>query len=311
MELCTGSEDRSCYVYDIRQTAVVQKYRLCQPHTDTVTALAFHPWFPQLVTEALDEFENVHYNSIESSPTTKDDWGPQLRTCQDARSGASEMLLQTSMGAEFKKSESLLRRNSDVLDNFCTLKDLCIAITMTASDDELDKLLNDANLTDKMEEDNVAPITEECIATVLSEVAGDHVSVLSREVYRPLCHWTKTPKENKSDSPSVLWAASSFSSLLSQLFLPVSTMYYKARMGFNTGIIYLPLPHLLSNKFPSSTHSGPKAVKATGTEGRDQAQTQLYCDDHGNVTESRCRIHKALQHLELTYHYYLWCLRIG
>ncbi|PRP75412.1 WD repeat domain protein, partial [Planoprotostelium fungivorum] len=44
------SEDRSCYVYDIRQTAVVQKYRLCQPHTDTVTALAFHPWFPQLVT---------------------------------------------------------------------------------------------------------------------------------------------------------------------------------------------------------------------------------------------------------------------
>ncbi|PRP89494.1 hypothetical protein PROFUN_01357 [Planoprotostelium fungivorum] len=33
----------------------------------------------------------------------------------------------------------------------------------------------------------------------------------------------------------MLWAASSFSSLLSQLFLPVSTMYYKARMGFNTG----------------------------------------------------------------------------
>ncbi|PRP74963.1 hypothetical protein PROFUN_15996 [Planoprotostelium fungivorum] len=29
----------------------------------------------------------------------------------------------------------------------------------------------------------------------------------------------------------MLWAASSFSSLLSQLFLPVSTMYYKARIG--------------------------------------------------------------------------------
>ncbi|PRP74477.1 hypothetical protein PROFUN_06606 [Planoprotostelium fungivorum] len=62
----------------------------------------------------------------------------------------------------------------------------------------------------------------------------------------------------------MLWAASSFSSLLSQLFLPVLTMYYKARMGFNTGITYLPLLHLLSNKFSSSTHSGPKAVKATG-----------------------------------------------
>ncbi|PRP75198.1 hypothetical protein PROFUN_15961 [Planoprotostelium fungivorum] len=62
----------------------------------------------------------------------------------------------------------------------------------------------------------------------------------------------------------MLWAASSFSSLLSQLFLPVSTMYYKARMGFNTGITYLPLLHLLSNKFSSSTRSGTQAVKATG-----------------------------------------------
>ncbi|PRP76705.1 hypothetical protein PROFUN_14933 [Planoprotostelium fungivorum] len=32
-------------------------------------------------------------------------------------------------------------------------------ITMSAFDDELDKLLNKADLTDKMEEDNVAPIT--------------------------------------------------------------------------------------------------------------------------------------------------------
>ncbi|PRP76601.1 hypothetical protein PROFUN_15010 [Planoprotostelium fungivorum] len=80
----------------------------------------------------------------------------------------------------------------------------------------------------------------------------------------------------------MLWAASSFLSLLFQLFLPVSTMYYKARMGFNTGITYLPLLHLLSNKFLSSTRSGPKAVEATGVSldnyplfvGRDAARHQ-------------------------------------
>ncbi|PRP75696.1 hypothetical protein PROFUN_15404 [Planoprotostelium fungivorum] len=51
---------------------------------------------------------------------------------------------------------------------------------MSASDDELDKLLNDADLTDKMEEDNVAPITEEYTAPI-SEVADD-TSVSTREV---------------------------------------------------------------------------------------------------------------------------------
>ncbi|PRP74011.1 hypothetical protein PROFUN_16455, partial [Planoprotostelium fungivorum] len=46
---------------------------------------------------------------------------------------------------------------------------------------QLDKLLN-TDLTNKMEEDNVAPLTKEYIASVLSEVAGGHVSVSSREV---------------------------------------------------------------------------------------------------------------------------------
>ncbi|PRP87884.1 hypothetical protein PROFUN_02621 [Planoprotostelium fungivorum] len=120
--------------------------------------------------------------------------------------------------------------------------------------------------------DRARPITLQDVAQIMPSIA---FALPSARVAPPpgqqTGNWTAVQAPAPQTAPTgqsihldMLWAASSFSSLLSQLFLPVSTMYNKARIGFNTGITYLPLSHLLSNKFSSSTRSGPKAVEATG-----------------------------------------------
>mmetsp|Transcript_5240 Transcript_5240/g.9262 ORF Transcript_5240/g.9262 Transcript_5240/m.9262 type:complete len:751 (+) Transcript_5240:258-2510(+) len=50
--IATGSEDNSCYIYDIRKGQPVE--RLWDKHRDTVSDVAYHPLHPQLVTACFD-----------------------------------------------------------------------------------------------------------------------------------------------------------------------------------------------------------------------------------------------------------------
>ena len=53
--LATGSEDKSAYLYDVRQGAVVVRLREGKPPPlDVVSDVAFHPSRPQLVTTSHD-----------------------------------------------------------------------------------------------------------------------------------------------------------------------------------------------------------------------------------------------------------------
>lgn len=49
--IATGSEDKCCYVYDIRTGSYLKKLT---GHSDTVTDVAWHPAQAQLVTACLD-----------------------------------------------------------------------------------------------------------------------------------------------------------------------------------------------------------------------------------------------------------------
>jgi WD40 repeat protein len=49
--VATGSEDRACYIYDVRAGGCVQKLT---GHTDVCSAIAFNPLFPQCATGSLD-----------------------------------------------------------------------------------------------------------------------------------------------------------------------------------------------------------------------------------------------------------------
>ncbi|GBG27462.1 WD repeat-containing protein 27 [Hondaea fermentalgiana] len=50
--IATGSEDNSCYLYDVRMGSV--QSRLWQPHKDTVSDVSFHPVVPYLATACHD-----------------------------------------------------------------------------------------------------------------------------------------------------------------------------------------------------------------------------------------------------------------
>ena len=57
--LATGSEDKVCYLYDLRQGTVLHRIR--GVHSEAVTAVAFNPLHPQLATGCLDG--SVHFYS--------------------------------------------------------------------------------------------------------------------------------------------------------------------------------------------------------------------------------------------------------
>jgi len=50
--VATGSEDNSCYIYDVRTGAVLA--RNWKPHRDTVSDVSFHPILPYLATASYD-----------------------------------------------------------------------------------------------------------------------------------------------------------------------------------------------------------------------------------------------------------------
>ena len=60
--IATGSEDRACYIYDLRAGTSVAKIA---GHSDVVSAVAFNPLHPQLATGAYDGavhfFTDINY----------------------------------------------------------------------------------------------------------------------------------------------------------------------------------------------------------------------------------------------------------
>ena len=61
--LSTGSEDNSCYIYDIRRSSGKDVIKISNVGRDCVTAVAFHPQQPQMCTSSLDGKIKFYFDS--------------------------------------------------------------------------------------------------------------------------------------------------------------------------------------------------------------------------------------------------------